>query len=282
MQITTALSALLAIGATTVSAHGFLKYIDYEGTRYLAWQVGSDEYVTPPNPLRFTRRINTLGPAVNFTGHNITCGEGGNTPTPAIIDVQPGKRIKFVWDQWGSSHSGPVMNYIAKCTPNCASFKGDSGPVWVKIDQMAFDRAASPQWASDKLATLGASWTVSLSPLLIHSYDPDLIKRLNGITFVQFTIPPNLADGEYLLRHEILGLHVAGTHMGAQFYPVCAAVKVSGGGGNVQLPTGISLPGAYDPADPGVRLTFSLPPSTPGSLARSPLLINTQLTSIQC
>ncbi|GAB1309915.1 cellulase [Madurella fahalii] len=225
MHITNILSALLTIGATTVSAHGFLKYVDYDGTRYLAWQVGSDEYVTPPNPLRFTRHINTLGPAVDFTSNNITCGEGGNVPTPAIINVQPGKQIKFVWDQWGSSHSGPVMNYIAKCTPDCASFKGDSGPAWVKIDQMAFDANASPQWASDKLATLGASWT--------------------------FTIPPNLADGEYLLRHEILGLHVAGTPMGAQFYPVCAAIRVSGGG-SVQLPTGISLPGAYDPTDPGI------------------------------
>lgn len=166
MYVTNILSALLAVGATTVSAHGFLKYIDYDGTRYLAWQVGSDEYVTPPDPLRFTRRINTLGPAVDFTSNNITCGEGGNTPTAAIINVQPGTQIKFVWDQWGSSHSGPVMNYIAKCTPNCASFKGDSGPVWVKIDEMAFDANASPQWASDKLATLGASWTVCSSPAL--------------------------------------------------------------------------------------------------------------------
>ncbi|KXX80646.1 Polysaccharide monooxygenase Cel61a [Madurella mycetomatis] len=195
MYVTNILSALLTVGATTVSAHGFLKYIDYDGTRYLAWQVGSDEYVTPPNPLRFTRRINTLGPAVDFTSNNITCGEGGNTPP------RP------------SSASNP------------AGRSSDSGPVWVKIDEMAFDANASPQWASDKLATLGASWT--------------------------FTIPPNLADGEYLLRHEILGLHVAGTPMGAQFYPVCAAINVTGGG-NVQLPTGISLPGAYDPTDPGI------------------------------
>jgi hypothetical protein len=85
------------------------------------------------------------------------------------------------------------MNYLAKCTPNCGSFKGDTSPIWVKIEQMGFNKTANPQWGSDKLARLGAKWPI--------------------------TIPKSLAPGEYLLRHEILGLHVAGKRMGAQFYP---------------------------------------------------------------
>lgn len=63
----------------------------------------------------------------------------------------------------------------------------------MKIDQLAYDPAKSPPWASDLLAKLGATWTV--------------------------TIPPSIAPGEYLIRHEILGLHVAESRMGAQFYP---------------------------------------------------------------
>lgn len=82
---------------------------------------------------------------------------------------------------------------MARCMPNCASFKGDSGPVWVKIDQMAYDKTKTPAWGSDMLAKQGATWKV--------------------------TIPRSIAPGEYLLRHEILGLHVAGKRMGAQFYP---------------------------------------------------------------
>ena len=69
------------------------------------------------------------------------------------------------------------------------------------------------------------------------------------------TIPPTLAPGEYLLRHEILGLHVAGTRMGAQFYPSCTQIRVTQGG-SVALPVGIALPGAYDPEDPGVSFSF--------------------------
>lgn len=63
-------------------------------------------------------------------------------------------------------------------------------------------------------------------------------------------IPPKLAPGEYLLRHEILGLHVAGTIMGTQFYPSCTQIRVVEGG-STQLSEDIALPGAYDQENPG-------------------------------
>ena len=90
---------------------------------------------------------------------------------------------------------------------------------------MGYDKTKSPPWGSDFLARQGASWTV--------------------------TIPASLKPGEYLLRHEILGLHVAGTRMGAQFYPSCTTIKV-GGSGTKSLPAGVGLPGAYDPDDEGI------------------------------
>jgi lytic cellulose monooxygenase (C1-hydroxylating) len=36
--------------------------------------------------------------------------------------------------------------------------------------------------------------------------------------------------------------------MGAQFYPNCVQVQITNGG-SVQLPTGIALPGSYNPDD---------------------------------
>ena len=36
----------------------------------------------------------------------------------------------------------PVMTYIAKCPNGCATFKGDTGNVWVKIDQWGWDKTA--------------------------------------------------------------------------------------------------------------------------------------------
>ena len=90
------------------------------------------------------------------------------------------------------------MTYMAKCTNGCANFKGDSGTPWVKIDHFGWDPKQTPAWGSDRLAAQGASWTV--------------------------TIPKSISNGEYLLRHEILGLHVAGTAGGAQVCRVYASL----------------------------------------------------------
>ncbi|KAH8598256.1 glycoside hydrolase [Bisporella sp. PMI_857] len=215
------ISLISALGfASLVSAHGYLASILVNGVSYPGWAPFSDPYVTP-EPVRYDRKIADNGPVTDFTSKNITCNNGGNIPAKGIIPIKAGDKVKFVWDQWGSSHSGPVMTYLAKCTPNCASFKGDSGNVWVKIDQMAYDTTKTPPWGSDYLAKIGATWTV--------------------------TIPPTIAPGEYLIRHEILGLHVAGTRFGAQFYPSCTQLSISGTG--TANPTGIALPGAYNPDD---------------------------------
>lgn len=114
-------------------------------------------------------------------------------------------------------------SYLAHCTnDDCKSFKGDKGNVWVKISQLGYNPSAQPPWASDLLREQGAKWNI--------------------------VIPPTLAPGEYLLRHEILGLHVADKRMAAQFYPSCTHIRVTEGGSS-QLPEGVSLPGAYDPDD---------------------------------
>jgi hypothetical protein len=128
----------------------------------------------------------------------------------------------MLWDQWNSAHSGPVMDYIARCTnDNCQTFQG-TGNVWVKISQLGYNPSANPPWASDFLRERGAKWDV--------------------------VIPSGLAPGSYLLRHEILGLHAAGQRNGAQFYPSCTHIRVTSGG-STQLPSGIALPGAYSPDD---------------------------------
>ena len=63
-----------------------------------------------------------------------------------------------------------------------------------------------------------------------------------------FAIPPTLAPGEYIVRHEILALHLASLPMGAQFYPYCIQIRVTSGGTS-ELPKGVAIPGAYDPED---------------------------------
>lgn len=66
-------------------------------------------------------------------------------------------------------------------------------------------------------------------------------------------IPKSISNGEYILRHEILGLQRASKSGLAQFYPACHQVTITGGGS--ANPTGVAIPGAYALDDPGVSTT---------------------------
>ncbi|EIN14614.1 hypothetical protein PUNSTDRAFT_96583 [Punctularia strigosozonata HHB-11173 SS5] len=209
----------LILVAPAVWGHGQLRnFIASSGT----WSA-ADAYTTA-NASSPIRHVNTYGPVPDFTTADVTCGPGGNIPTTVLAPVKAGETVIFDWGSWTSDHPGPVMTYIAACTGGCANFKGDTGNVWVKIDQDVYypDRTTPGPWGEHIL---------HLTP-----------------SYYQVTIPAGLADGEYLLRHEILGLHVAGTYMGAQFYPQCVQVTVTNGG-SVTLPQGVPLPGSYNPND---------------------------------
>jgi hypothetical protein len=67
------------------------------------------------------------------------------------------------------------------------------------------------------------------------------------------TIPSTLAPGNYLLRSEIIALHLATTLGGAEFYPSC--IQLSVGGSQIGAPTcseEVTFPGGYSDTDPGI------------------------------
>ncbi|KAK2806486.1 hypothetical protein FQN50_005769 [Emmonsiellopsis sp. PD_5] len=65
------------------------------------------------------------------------------------------------------------------------------------------------------------------------------------------TIPSCLAPGPYVIRHETMAIQASDELGGAQFYPQCAQVWVSGGTDVIE-PALVSLPGDIQPDDPGV------------------------------
>lgn len=76
----------------------------------------------------------------------------------------------------------------------------------------------------------------------------DVVKTLK----YDAVIPAALADGDYLIRHELLALHQSNN---PQFYPECAQLTVTGGGG--ATPEGdylVKFPGGYSMSDPGVTI----------------------------
>ena len=76
--------------------------------------------------------------------------------------------------------------------------------------------------------------------------------KVNGATF-STSLPKNLASGQYLVRHEIIALHLATTEGKAEFYPSCQQINV--GGSETGVPSQdelLSFPGAYSDTDPGI------------------------------
>lgn len=67
-------------------------------------------------------------------------------------------------------------------------------------------------------------------------------------------IPSDIADGDYLLRAEVIALHTAGSSNGAQLYMSCYQLSVTGGG-SASPPT-VKFPGAYSAKDPGILINI--------------------------
>ncbi|KAK7753492.1 hypothetical protein SLS62_004567 [Diatrype stigma] len=193
----TALSAAAAL-ASTVSAHT---------TMFSVWVNGEDQgdgrnvYIrSPPN----NNPVKELGSAA------MACNVNGGTPVSDFVTAAAGDKLTFEWyhnsrgdDIIDLSHLGPIITYVAPYT------EGDgSGAIWSKIDEEGYD---------------GTTWAVQ--NLVANKGKKD------------FTLPASLAAGKYLVRQEVIGLHEADalytTGRGAQFYPSCVQMEVTGSGSAV-------------------------------------------------
>ena len=91
---------------------------------------------------------------------------------------------------------------MAECPGDCSSFTPDGSTQWFKIDQQGQSVAGnSGTWAQAKLLD-GSPATV--------------------------TIPNNLKSGNYLVRHELISLQNSVSLGGAEYYPSCLQVTISG------------------------------------------------------
>ena len=98
----------------------------------------------------------------------------------------------------------------------------------------------------------------------LHTHLDLCLYKVNGAV-ANATLPQNLAPGEYLVRHEIIALHLATEKGKAEFYPSCQQIKVGGNGTGVPTQDELlSFPGAYSDDDPGIYTpNVSVPTSPP-------------------
>ncbi|KFH42522.1 Polysaccharide monooxygenase Cel61a-like protein [Hapsidospora chrysogenum ATCC 11550] len=224
------LASLLSTAALA-SAHGFVTNASIGGQTYQFYDPNTDPYMNPP-PQRISRRIPGNGPVEDVSSIDVQCngytagGVEGSEPAPLHAVAEAGSKVTLWWTLWPESHMGPVLTYMARCPDaGCHEYEPGDDKVWFKV-QEAGREGTSDNWASDAIQSAG---------------NPG----------VEYTIPACIEAGYYLVRHEVIALHAAWQYPGAQFYPGCHQLEVTGGGSTVPGNL-VSFPGAYAGDDPGI------------------------------
>ncbi|KAE8316138.1 glycosyl hydrolase family 61-domain-containing protein [Aspergillus transmontanensis] len=217
--------ALAAI-APFVSAHYFFDTLIIDGKESSPNQyVRSNTRPAKYNPTKWVNTRDDMTPDMP----DFRCNKGSFTfaGQTGTAEVKAGSKLAMKLGVGATmKHPGPALVYMSKAPSTAKTYQGDGD--WFKIYE---------EGICDKNKDVKSdAWC---------SYDKDR---------VEFTVPADLADGEYLIRAEHIGVH--GAHAGeAEFYYECAQVKVVGGGNGTPGPT-VKFPGAYKKNDPS--FTYSV------------------------
>ncbi|RAL67007.1 hypothetical protein DID88_007787 [Monilinia fructigena] len=219
------LAALVSFITTTL-AHGYVSGIVANGVYTSGWQVSYwydivNKQPYPQTPGWYEEALD-LGfiPPDQYQTSNIVCHKNAvNANVSATVPA--GGTVQFQWTTW-PHNIGPVLTYVANCEGNCSTVN-KSNLKFVKIDHSGIN-LSTQVWATGSLIANNDSWTV--------------------------TVPKTLVAGHYVFRHEIIALHGATTLDGAQNYPFCVNIDVTGSG--TANPTGVLATSFYKQADPGI------------------------------
>lgn len=219
--------------ASYVSAHGFLANARIGGQN----EVGSRPFGSGGS--NAIRQVTSPNPNTGANNPALNCGPGARRANE-VLNVNPGDEMSFDWrgadlSEW-PHNTGPMLTYLASCgdTP-CSQFDSTRAR-WFKIHEVG-RKQGSATWVQADL--------------------------MNGAR-ANSRLPANLAPGNYLVRHEIIALHLASRPGGAEYYPACVQIRVGGNGnGRPQEDELVSFPGAYRDDHPGILVNaFSNAPYT--------------------
>ncbi|KAJ4984962.1 Endo-beta-1,4-glucanase D [Stagonosporopsis vannaccii] len=170
---------------------------------------------------------NGNNPITDVTSELMNCN--GGAAAASSFEVAGGSKLTFQWhhntgaptgsdpdEPIAASHKGPIMVYIAPAESN------GEGAVWTKL---AEEGLSGGKWAVDNFIANKGQHSVTL---------------------------PDLKEGEYLIRPELIGLHEGNRPSGAQFYNGCGQIKITGTGSATLPATGVDMTKAYSASDPGV------------------------------
>ncbi|KAL2871206.1 lytic polysaccharide monooxygenase auxiliary activity family 9 protein [Aspergillus lucknowensis] len=229
MKSTTSVLATLLSAATQTAAHGYVSNLVINGVYYRGWLPGEDPYnPSPPIGVGWeTPNLSNGFVSPDQTGSDAIICHTDAKNARGSATVAAGDRIYIQWQPipWAESHHGPVIDYLANCGESCQTV--DKATLeFFKIDGVGLVDDSSPPgvWGDDQMIANGNGWLVE--------------------------IPETIAPGNYVLRHELIALHAAGSENGAQLYPQCFNLIITGSGS--ATPSGTLATDLYTPTDPGI------------------------------
>ncbi|ROW06914.1 hypothetical protein VMCG_04150 [Cytospora schulzeri] len=222
------LALAVAAGASLVSAHGYVSSWNIGGTAYKGfdemWAVaqGTD---TGNEFIAWSTSASDNGYVAPdaYASADIICHRGATNGALNNATVAAGDSIQVTWNTWPDSHHGPIIDYIASADDPTTVDK--TTLEFVKIQESGLISGSNPgTWATDNLISNGLTWEIP--------------------------IPADLKPGNYVLRHEIIALHSAYSSDGAQNYPQCVNIQVTGSGSS--LPAGTKGEALYTENDESI------------------------------
>ncbi|KAK6330545.1 hypothetical protein TWF696_003432 [Orbilia brochopaga] len=204
MKSASLLAALSAV--STVMGHGYIFEYVIDGKSFPGYN--------PYSPAKYQNGITqawqppvvgggvTVGaapPVLMRNGFQELACQRGAKPAPNVAPAQAGSKISFYWNQWPPTHRGPIITWLGDCNGDCTQVDATQMN-WFKIDEAGI---MNGKWASDVFVAQGNRWTIQL--------------------------PKNVKNGQYIMRHDVINLEDNPRPDGAQFYPHCTNIEITGG-----------------------------------------------------
>ncbi|KAK3346608.1 glycoside hydrolase family 61 protein [Lasiosphaeria hispida] len=218
-------------------AHGGLANYTVGETWYRGFDPNSPASEQDGQPWMVQRRWDSIDPIFSVDDKYLACNKPGSPP-PGSIPIQAGEDINAIYYYW-LHPVGPMTAWLARCGEGGDSCNGvDVNEVeWFKI------------------------WEAGLidGPNLAEGvWYQKRFQKWDGTPDVwPVTIPASLRPGAYMIRHEILSIHVENK---PQFYPQCAHLNISGTG-TAYPPKEFmkKFPGGYSADDPSININIYSP-----------------------
>ncbi|KAF2249777.1 lytic polysaccharide monooxygenase [Trematosphaeria pertusa] len=227
-------AVLLALTSLTETAlaHGGIWNYSIAGN----WQPGFFPYYPAEGQSSIQRHWIDFSPIKDVTSFALVCNSPGSI-AEKYASIPAGGEVKAYYPGWPHD-IGPIVVWMAYCgsePTSCDSFNG-TGKYWFKIQEVGLQSGTirNGQWALKDLLASNYTWTT--------------------------TIPETLRQGAYLMRHEIIALHVP---FEPEFYPECAHLWVTGGGSEKPSEEYLaSIPGVWRQDEPDLHMTIYEEPTS--------------------